>query len=144
MKTVNLTKTINGYDIDFENGDIKTVEDFNSLILISLFTEGRYSGESIRPENSRGWLGDMSSDRNIGSLLWTTEQSRLTQKKLNETIGYGKSALQWMIDDLIVKSIIVTGEIVPRSGIKLNIEYYTLNGVLETTYINMWEKTNES
>ncbi len=133
------------FDLVIEGGSLAKEDGFDTAIWVSLLTDARAPADKvILPENRRGWMGDLVSPvegRNLGSLLWLTEQRRLTQNTLNETIDYARKGLIWFIEDGLANNVVVTGEIVPRSGIRLTIIITALNGETETHYINLWEVT---
>lgn len=133
------------FDIPIEDGDLASVDGFDSAIWVSLFTDARAPENIVfQPENRRGWLGDVESPvsgRELGGLLWLTEQRRLTQDTLNEVIDYARLSLQWMTEDGIANSIEVTGEIVPLSGIRLEITINVPQGDTVTHYVKLWEVT---
>lgn len=136
------------FDIVIENGDIANEDGFETAIYVSLFTDARApESKVIRPENRRGWLGNIASPvegRELGSLLWLAEQRRLNQGTLNEIIDYARQALAWFVEDEIAKSIEVSGEIVPRSGIALTINITATDGKTETYYVPLWEATGSA
>lgn len=133
------------FDLVVENGNFVTEDGFDSPILVSLLTDARAPADKVvKPENRRGWMGDLVSPvegRDLGSLLWLTEQRRLTQDTLNETIDYARKAFNWFVEDGIATSVQVEGMIVPLSGITLTITITALNGETEVHYINLWEVT---
>jgi phage gp46-like protein len=142
-------KNINGsFTLSITNGDLTSEEGFDTAIFMSLFTDARATEQQIAtPENRRGWLGDTVSpvkDRSLGSLLYLVNQKRLTQDTLNKTVNFTKLALNWMITDGLAKSITVTGELVPRSGIGLNIKIKTKLGPEINRYIKLWEVTGNA
>jgi phage gp46-like protein len=133
------------FDIGISNGDIEGDEGFETAILDSLLEDARAPADKvIKPENRRGWMGNLVSpvkDRQRGSLLWLTNQRRLTQNTLNETIDYARKALNWFVEDGISTGLEVLGTIVPTQGILLEIIITALNGQTENHYIRMWELT---
>jgi phage gp46-like protein len=137
-----------GFDFDIENGDIKSVEGFDTAIKVSLFTDARAPEAKVtKPENRRGWMPNLASpveNREMGGLLWLTEQRRLTQDSLNEAVDYARKSLLWFVQDGLAKDVTVTGEIVPRQGISLTIVITTLDGRTDTHYVPLWEVTGVS
>lgn len=146
MNDIKVTFQSDGsFDIPIENGDLANVEGFDTAIWVSLFTDARApESKVIQPENRRGWLGDTESPvsgRDLGGLLWLTEQRRLTQDTLNEVVDYARQSLQWFVDDGLAKSLDVTGEIVPQHGISLKITINVPQGSTVTHYVKLWEAT---
>lgn len=134
----------NLFDIGIENGDLQSVSNFDTAINGSLLIDARSSEKILTPEKRNGWFGNLASpveERQFGSLIWLLSQARLTQTSVNEAVDYARSALNWMIRDNICKNVIVSGEIIPRYGIRLTIEIVTFSGQVETQYFNLWENT---
>lgn len=140
---------INGrFDVSIQNGDLQTIDGFDTAIFLSLMTDARASQSQVsRPEFRRGWIGDIAStikNRSLGSLLWLTDQRRLTQKTLNEVIDYANKSMQWFVTDGIAREVEVTGNIVPRRGIALTIKITAPDGTTRTHYVPLWEVTGVS
>ena len=92
-------------------------------------------------------MGNLESPvegRELGSLLWLVDQSKLTQDTVNTSVNYARLALNWFIEDRIANSIVVTGEIVPRSGIRLKVVFTVQSGKVSTHYFNLWEQTGQN
>jgi len=149
MIDIKTVKASNGvFDIPIENGDLAGVEGFDTAIWVSLFTDAR-APESIvkKPEDRRGWLGNLASPvegRDLGGLLWLTDQRRLNQDALNEVVDYARQSLNWFVEDSIAKSIEVSGEIIPLQGIRLTIIIETPDGNTVTHYVPLWEVTGNA
>ena len=144
-RDIKLTLSNNVFDIAIEDGDLASEEGFDTAIYTSLFTDSRASeSQVLAPENRRGWLGDLASDveeRQLGGLLWLAEQRRHNQDTLNEVIDYSRKSLNWMVEDNIAQKIEVSGEIIPRSGIALDIVITSPKGFTSNHYVPMWEVT---
>ncbi len=146
MSDLKLTQGDDGvFDLVIEDGNFVIEDGFDTSIMVSLITDARAPADKVvLPENRRGWMGNLVSPvdgRDLGGLLWLTEQRRLTQDTLNETVDYARKSLNWFVEDGLANSIDVTGEIVPRSGIRLTIAITALTGVPDKHYINLWEVT---
>lgn len=146
MSDLKLTLDANGqFDFIIENGNLATVEGFDTAITVSLFTDARASESQVYlPENRRGWVGNTVNnvqDRELGSLLWLLDQRRLNQDTLNTATDFAKKALNWLIEDKLADDIIVTGTIVPRSGIQLRIDILIDKSITETHFVKLWEVT---
>ena len=135
------------YDLSLDGGDFAGVEGFDTAIQVSLFSDARAPDDKVsKPENRRGWMLDLESpvvDRKVGSLLWLVSQSRLTQSTLNSAVTYARDALNWFVIDGIAKDVAVSGVIVPRTGIALDIIITTLDGRTEVHYVPLWEVTGK-
>lgn len=144
-KEIALTFENGVFDIAIENGDLKNEDGFDTAIWVSLFTDARASESQVLvPENRRGWLGNLVSEveeRQLGGFLWLSEQRRLTQETLNEVIDYARKCLNWFVEDNVAQKIEVTGSIVPRSGIELEITITASDGKTVNHYVPLWEVT---
>lgn len=145
MQDIKLTQDANGnYDISIANGDIEAVEGFDTSLLVSLFSDARAPQYLVSiPENQRGWICNTINEngRELGGLLWMVDQRKLTQDTLNDAIDYVRKSLNWYIEDGLLTDIQVSGNIVPRYGIQIEIIIVAENGVTETRYYNLWEVT---
>lgn len=145
MIDIALEQSTSGYDISITDGDLTSVDSFETAIYVSLFSDARASEDQVfLPQARRGWICDVASpieDQLYGSHLWLLEQRRLTQSTLNEAINYARLGLQWMIDQGQALNIEVTGEIVAGSGIALNIAVTSYTGETQNAYVRLWENT---
>lgn len=143
---VKLTASANGgFDLSIVDGDIEGTPGFDTAIWVSLFSDARATASQVViPEYRRGWPGNLVSTvngRDLGGLLWLVDQRRLNQKTLNEAVDYTRGALNWFLEDGIAQNVEVDGEIVPASGIQLNVTITSFNGDTETHYVKLWEVT---
>lgn len=132
------------YSIRIANGDLELTDGLDSSISVSLLSNARaVSDQVLTPDRREGWLGDVVQDsgRPMGSSLWLQDQRRLTQENLNGSITSGRESLDWMTEDDIATSVNVTGEIIPKLGNRLNIEFTSKTGVTSNQYVNLWENT---
>lgn len=146
-KEIKLEQNNGKFDIAIENGDFANENGFDTAIWVSLFTDARASeSQVILPENRRGWLGNLVSDnpeRQLGGYLWLSEQRRLDQDTLNETVDFIRKSLSWFTEDGIAVSIDVSGEIIPLYGITISIYIKSLDGVTSKHFIDLWKLTGE-
>ena len=133
------------FDISLDdNGDLLTVNSFDTALKMSLFCERRATeAEEGVAELRRGWIGNASNDVEgfeMGSKIWLLMQARLDQNVLNEVIDYTQQCLQWLIDDKLLKSLEVTGT---RSidQINLDIKLFRFNDRVDTFLFNIWNNT---
>ena len=133
------------FDISIDSGQIEQEDGLETAIWVSLFTDARADSSQVaRPEYRRGWPGNLVSQvegRQLGGLLWLIDQRRLTQGTLNAAIDYARGALSWMVTDGLLLSVEVSGAIVPRYGIQLNVVLTSRSGATETKYVKLWEAT---
>lgn len=131
-----------------ENGDFKAQPGMDTAIWVSVYTDARASDSQVlRPELQRGWMGNLVSDvpdRQLGGLLWLLEQRRLTQDNANSAAAYVRACLNWMIEDVLLKKIDVTGEIVPLQGIAVTVILTSPKGDSRSHYIPLWEITGNA
>ena len=136
------------FDLTIVDGDFEGVEGFDTAINVSQFSDRRAPSDKVSlPEKRRGWIGDLTSPvdgREFGSWLWLLNQRRLDQDTLNDAVSYERDALNWFVEDGLVKDVTVTGVIVPRRGIALTIVITTLDGRTDTHYVPLWEVTGNA
>lgn len=146
---IELTQDNQGrFDIAIESGDIKSVDSLETALYVSLFTDARATDQQVfTPEYRRGWIGNLASPvegRQLGGLMWLIDQRRLTQTTLNEVVDYARKSLQWMVDDGLCIKTAVSGSVIPTQGIRLNIGITSKEGVTESHYVDLWNKTGAS
>ena len=136
------------YTMRIQDGDFIPDDGFDTVIYMSLLTDARATEDQVAvPENRRGWPGNLVSpveDRQLGGWLWLVDQSRLTPDTLNRAINYAQLSLNHLVEDGLAKSVVVSGEIVPRSGIQLIIVITSVSGVTSTHYVNLWGNTGNA
>lgn len=136
------------YTVRIQDGDFIPDDGFDTVIHMSLLTDARATEDQVAvPENRRGWPGNLVSpveDRQLGGWLWLVDQSRLTADTLNRSINYAQLSLNHLVEDGLAKSVVVSGEIVPRSGIQLTIVITSVSGVTSTHYVKLWENTGNA
>lgn len=139
-----LTETDGIFDISFENGDLKTINNFDTAIDMSVYCERR-ADETEQPVNylRRGWWGNTLSEvegYEIGSKLWQYYQSRLTQDTNNKVINVLQEALQWLVEDGHLQNIIVTSSI-SEGKIQPKITLVRSNNEVESRSYKLWNNT---
>ena len=133
------------YDIQIDGADFASAEGFETAIPTSLFSDARAS--SIQVENAkdrRGWVGNVlfiDIDRELGGLLWTLDQVRITENILNFAKTFAQDSLQWMLDDNIAKNIFVSVEKVSDRSIKIFTNITTIDNQVQR-YVTLWKKTD--
>ncbi len=146
MQDIKVVQDENGFfDFDVSGRDLNHEEGFASAIHVSLFSDARANSDQVKiSEQRRGWIGDISSPvegRLVGSLLWLTEQNRLTQNTLNSIVDYARESLMWIVSDNIASNVEVIGTIEQRKGIILQIDITTIDGDVVTQYVDLWRRT---
>lgn len=128
-------------DLDLENG-------FDTNIIMSLFCERRASiDEVLEPILRRGWWGNTlatSPGFEIGSKLWLLEQARLTENTVNLAQKYAEQALEWLVSDGFLDSVVVSSSPSFTSSapnIELKIDLIRKDSAVEYKYYGVWEAT---
>ena len=132
------------YDLQIEDSDFASAGGFETAIPVSLFTDARAPANAVQdPLRRRGWVGNLLGDidRELGSLLWLFEQSRLTASTLNELRTAATNALQWLIEDGAAREVDVTVDQPTSRGVRIFIRVTGLdNGVNQFSVL--WRRTN--
>lgn len=129
-----------------DNRDLVQDQGFETAILVSIGTDRRALDEDVIPdgtENKRGWWGDVlnSDGDKIGSRRWLLYRSKLTDDTMNSLEEYDLEALQWMIDDGVASSIVITVTKVSLNKIQEVIQIFKPEGdPLTFKYFFNWEK----
>ena len=89
-------------------GALETSDELDTPILISLFSWApAQDGDTPRAGEKFGWWADFFSDVEgdvFGSRLWT-QKNQPVKKALLAIPSLAEEALQWMVEDKLVKSI---------------------------------------
>ncbi len=133
------------FDLVIEGGQFKTVYSFDTALKLIIFCDARADESEVPlPQNRRGWLGNAilrDDDFQMGSKLWLLEQERTTQNTLNKALDYVQKACDWLVDDIHVKSVEVTGTILNQDGFRIGILFTTLDNKVESRYYDLWFNT---
>ena len=130
------------FDLEItDSGDLKVDNSFDTGLNLAIQTDGRADvSEVSRPENQRGTIVDLFTERRNGSKLWLLEQSRNDVGALNRAIDYCKNALKYFVDLQYVKQILVDGAKSDK-GIYLTITVYGINGEINRYRYNAWNNS---
>lgn len=133
------------YDIGIENGDFVPDDGLETAILTSILSDQRADESQVpQPEFRRGWIGDLVTPFpgvKYGSLIWLTEQSRLTQKVLNSIKDYAQKSLQWMIDTGLANEIVATATRQGSSTVLLTLRMVSPGGGITEKAFILWSNT---
>jgi len=132
------------FDLDIGvDGDILSVDFFDSAIIVSLFAERRANESEVAVSRlRRGWIGNESTpDFEIGSKIWLFEQSRLTITVLNEIIIAARDALQWLVDDGFATAIESVEAVITPNGINLEVVINRPNSEVDRRFFTLWDNT---
>lgn len=121
-------------DLVLDNESLLLDDTLTNAIVISLFTDLRVDGE-------RGWWGNSfnSDDYQMGSKLWTLSRSKQLASVLDDAQRFATEALQWMLDDKVVRSYQVFASNPAPSVLLLEISCVMPNGSTEQrTFTANW------
>ena len=143
-----LKKNADGiYDLSVFDQNFKSVDGFETAIIVSLFTDDRAPASNVATAFSRrGWVGNiLTADvgRGLGSILWLYEQSRITRDIINQIEVAANNCLAWMVEDGIAKSVSASVANVTAKGVSFNIEITTVTGETKS-YSILWDNTRGS
>lgn len=92
-------------------GDFELDYGLETTILVSLLSNARADASEIPIiEFRNGWYGNLIWNQNgyqQGSKLWLLYQSRLTPQILLRAKNYTEIALNWMLEDGLLKNLVV-------------------------------------
>jgi len=135
------------FDLEADgNGDLKLTGGFETAILASLFTDRRAAADEVAdPMKRRGWIGNLLAKipgDNFGSGFWLYEQSRGTQAVCNGMKDEALKALQWLVDDDLVKGIAATVSYIPaKRRMILDIAMTDALGRVTRRSYEIWRRT---
>lgn len=133
------------YDLTIVDSVLESTAGMETSIIVSLFTDARASSDKVATaHNRRGWVGDILTvniGRSLGSTLWVYEQSRITTNILNQIRVAAQEALDWLVEDGIAKTVIVSVQQVTGRGIVIFIEIETPQGKNQR-YSAIWRATS--
>lgn len=147
MIDIKLTQTNNNYyDFNFgDDGDFQTVDNFDTSILLSLYTDKRASSFEVPDsEKRKGYLADeLYTDFTHGSKLWLLDQSRLNTNTRNLATTYTQDSLSWLVSDGYLNSIEVNTTTSNNTNINIIITAYAENDTNTWAY-SLWKNTGDS
>lgn len=145
MNDIALVKNESGiYDISFSSGDFEKAQGLDTAIINSLNIDQRAEASEVAtPQNRRGNIIDELNNENdfqIGSKLWLLSQKRANQETVSLAESYASECLQWLIDDGIAQTVIVSG-ILKNDNIVLSITIKQSDGTTFNKSYDLWSKT---
>lgn len=130
--------------IDTATSDFASVDGFDTAIPVSLFSDSRAaSSVVVNAEKRRGWAGDIfyrSVKRELGSTLWTFDQSRLTQIVINQIELAAQEAFAWMLEDQIARNVQISVEQNSQRAIIISIIITAPDNSIRR-YQQLWRRT---
>ncbi len=132
------------YDFLMEAGDIKSADQLDTAILVSLFTDKRAEPyEIVLPQLRRGSVADLETPEDVGgSKLWLLEQARLTSATVAKATTFARTALQWLVRDLIATTVTAESR-VGIDDLTLAITVRKPNSRTETAFVALWDGTGK-
>lgn len=123
----------------------ETVDGMETAIDVSLFTDARAPENRVfEASNRRGYIGDILTadiNRSLGSILWTFEQSRITQKILNELRVASEQAFVWMIENKSILGVTATVTKVNSRSVRIDLLFRDRDNQIKK-YQRLWRITN--
>ena len=132
------------YDVDIGvDGDILSVDFFDTAIIVSLFAERRANESEVAESRlRRGWIGNEGTPNfEIGSKIWLYEQARLTRTVINGITIAARQALQTLVDEGFATQIKSVDAIITTTGISLKAVINRPNSKVESRYFVLWDNT---
>lgn len=106
-------------DMRLLESDVAADDGLETSVLISLFSDARATDDLLaaidRDGDLRGFWGDVGTEHDTGSLLWTIKRAKQLTRVLESARQYCLSALQWLIDDSVAQRVEVATSY-PRRG----------------------------
>jgi len=135
------------YDIGFESdGKLKQDNSYDSMIISSLFSDGRADSSEISdPSRRRGWVGDSFTTLNnykFGSKLWLLDQARMSNDTVKKAEDYTRQALDWILRLEYADRIDVSATRIPDSNISISIEIYVEKDLISKFTFTVWEDSD--
>lgn len=135
------------YDFVVEGNEFASAGGFETAIPVSLFTDARAPAALVsEPQYRRGWIGNLmtaATMRQLGSILWVLDQSRITQERLNVARLAAQDAFQWMVDDGVALGVKIDVQRNSVIGIIVFIEITDTSNVV-SRYQTLWRATDAS
>lgn len=132
------------YDLQISNSDFESAYGFETAIPISYFTDARASAVQVQEaKNRRGWVGNIRSvdvGRELGGLLWILDQARIIQDTLNFAKQYAQDSLQWMLDDIVARAVLIEVIEIDSRQIRIGTTITTVDNTV-LRYVSLWRDT---
>lgn len=134
-------------EVDTEARKYKAVDGFETAIYTSLFTDARAPSFRINEASKRrGSVSDIllgTFRKTFGSILWTFEQSRITQEILNQIRDAAEEAFIWLVDTGAILGVTASVEKTDNRSISINLEFRNRDNTIKR-YQVLWRATDVS
>ena len=138
------------FDLDFDEskGDLLTSESLENAVVMSIGTYARErklgNVANLKPCFG-GWWGDAIDEKgNLGGYLYEAFSGKLDDSTARDVGNLVAEALQWMIDDGIVKSVECSAVVADAEHISLSVTITKPDGSQENPFVYelKWKATN--
>lgn len=132
-------------DIQVSNGQFATTSGLDTAVTKSLFTDGRApASRNPIPQRRRGWAGNVINPQaTADSLLWTYQQSRITDEVRRRIELDAEAALSWMIEIGAARAVQATAVQYNSKTIQITVQITQNNGNIQQ-FTRLWSLTNAS
>ena len=134
------------YDLALNDAgtDFASAEGFETALPVSLFTDARAPASTVaEPLARRGWIGDLltlDQNRELGGLLWTYDQSKLTRATFNGIQDETEKSVSWMVEDGALKSVSVETVLIGTREIQFDFILTGFDNKVDR-YSVLWRRT---
>ena len=131
------------YDLEFENGDLKTTNSYTTSLLLTYGVDARASSGLVANDNRGGWWGNLfNTDRNsaIGSQLWIIANDQFTEDNKNRGKAILDVAFGYYVTAGIAKQVNITASMM-KNGYKYDIELIISDSIVESQTFKLWQNT---
>jgi phage gp46-like protein len=128
-----LNPALQGFDVAMSNGDLLQDDGIYTSVILSLLLDAPAQPGDVLPDpkstDRRGWWGDAylpqinGKPDHYGSRLWLLRRCAAVPKTASRAKQYATEALNWMIEDGIVQSIIITCTFPSRGVLNVNVAF---------------------
>lgn len=135
------------FDIATSAEEMTAENSLSTAVTLSLFTDRLANTDDTLPDESqdrRGWWADALSEQShdkVGSRLWLLSREKQTTSVLRRAEDYAYEALEWLIEDGIANSVVVTATNPRRGWLLLSIAIEKADGE-SANYEYIWEALN--
>ncbi|MEP3245096.1 MAG: phage GP46 family protein [Sneathiella sp.] len=135
--------------MSLDGADLKTGNELQTAVFISLFTWRRAKPDDILPDDiqdPQGWWGDtfspIDADK-IGSRLWLYRRKKITQQVILDLQEVCEEALVWLLDDNVAKAVEVDIQRTGNTSVGGTITITGHDGTVEALqFSDIWKVLN--
>lgn len=126
-------------DWALSEGDLQTGQDLETACLVSLFSDALATSDFTPTDGTtdrRGWWADYYQQP-TGSNLWQLDRAKTTRANLGLAQSTVQQALQWLIDDGVVASIVVNTQYITANMMGIAVAFTKPDGT-QTRFMFGW------